>query len=162
MSSSRRPARLASAPRGTLAVALGVVLGVGLLAGCGSDAEPGSAASSPSASASASSSASASESASESAGESATPAPEGTVVSLRIEGGAVRPEGSVVRVAVGEPVTLQIRSDVADELHVHSTPEQEIAFEAGRSEHRLVIDRPGVVDVESHELGLVLVRLEVR
>lgn len=162
MSSSRRPARLASAPRATLAV----VLGAGLLAGCGSDAEPGSAASSPSASASesasASSSASASESASESAGESATPAPEGTVVSLRIEGGAVRPEGSVVRVAVGEPVTLQIRSDVADELHVHSTPEQEIAFEAGRSEHRLVIDRPGVVDVESHELGLVLVRLEVR
>lgn len=162
MSSSRRPARLASAPRATLAVVLGVVLGAGLLAGCGSDAEPGSAASSPSASASASSSASASESASESAGESATAAPDGTVVSLRIEGGAVRPEGSVVRVAVGEPVTLQIRSDVADELHVHSTPEQEIAFEAGRSEHRLVIDRPGVVDVESHELGLVLVRLEVR
>lgn len=50
----------------------------------------------------------------------------------------------------------------AGELHVHSTPEQKIESDAGTSEHELVIDRPGVVEVESHEPDVVLLQLDVR
>ena len=45
---------------------------------------------------------------------------------------------------------------------MHSTPEQELAYEAGTSTLPLVIDQPGIVEVESHDLELVIVQLEVR
>jgi hypothetical protein len=44
---------------------------------------------------------------------------------------------------------------------VHSTPEQEIAFEKGTTTEKLTIDKPGIVDVEDHELEQVIVQLEV-
>ena len=45
---------------------------------------------------------------------------------------------------------------------MHSTPEQEIAYDAGTSEHEITIDRPGVVEVESHEPDVIVLQLEVR
>ena len=52
--------------------------------------------------------------------------------------------------------------DEAGELHVHSTPEQDLAYEAGTSEHEIAVDRPGVVEVENHDPDSIVLQLEVR
>jgi hypothetical protein len=59
-------------------------------------------------------------------------------------------------------VLLHIDADVDGELHVHSTPEQEIEFAAGTSTKRLTVEKPGIVAVEDHRLDQVIVQLEVR
>ena len=82
-------------------------------------------------------------------------------VDITLENGTVDPSGARVDARVGEPVRLVIDADSAGELHVHSTPEQEIEFPAGRSVRRLTIDTPGIVDVEDHALDQVIVQLEV-
>jgi hypothetical protein len=135
------------------------------LTGCGSD--DSSAGDEPSATASASQSASASAetptpSPTESpAGTETSEPPSGTTIDISIQGGKVDPSGERVKAEVGEPVTLNIDAEKAGELHVHSTPEQEIAFPAGRSTKKLTIDQPGIVDVEDHELEQVIVQLQV-
>ena len=64
--------------------------------------------------------------------------------------------------AIDQALVLTIEADEAGEIHVHSTPEQEISYEAGTSEHEIVVDRPGVVEVESHDPDVILLQLEVR
>lgn len=141
--------------------ALALSLALALTACGGDDTEPtdGATASTSSPSESASESASSSESPSESASESAQ---DGTRIEITREGDTFTPMGERVEAPVGEPVTLVITADTAGELHVHSTPEQEVTYEAGTSEHTVTIDRPGVVEVESHEPDVVVLQLEVR
>lgn len=83
-------------------------------------------------------------------------------VAVTREGGTITPNGERVEVAVDQTLVLTVTSDEAGELHVHSTPEQEIRYDAGTTEHEITIDRPGVVEVESHEPDLVVLQLEVR
>jgi len=90
------------------------------------------------------------------------PEPEGTVIEMTLADGKVTPAGDRVQAEAGEPITFVIDADTGGELHVHSTPESEISFEAGVSEHEIVVDQPGVVEVELHEPALVVVQLEVR
>ena len=92
---------------------------------------------------------------------SASPATGGTTVDITIKAGKVTPNGDRVKATVGAPVTLHIDADKPGELHVHSSPEQEIAFKAGTSTKKVTIDRPGIVDVEDHALEQVIVQLEV-
>jgi len=87
---------------------------------------------------------------------------EGLSIDLTREGDEFMPNGARIDVAIGEPVILSIASDEAGELHVHSVPEQEIAYDAGTSEYEITIDRPGVVEVESHDPDLIVLQLEVR
>jgi hypothetical protein len=82
-------------------------------------------------------------------------------IQVTFKGDSVTPNGDRVKVAVGKPVVLKIDADKAGEIHVHSTPEQEIAYPAGHSTQKLTIDKPGVVDVESHHLDKTIVQLEV-
>jgi hypothetical protein len=83
-------------------------------------------------------------------------------VEVRREGDAFTPNGERVDLGVGQTLVLELTADEAGELHVHSTPEQEIAYDEGTSEHEITIDRPGVVEVESHEPDTVVLQLEVR
>jgi hypothetical protein len=83
-------------------------------------------------------------------------------VTLTREGDSFTPNGERVELEVGQTLTLTVTADEAGELHVHSTPEQEIAYDAGTSEHEITIDRPGVVEVESHDPDVVVLQLEVR
>ncbi|WP_241005174.1 hypothetical protein [Nocardioides sp. zg-1228] len=83
-------------------------------------------------------------------------------VSVTREGDTFTPNGERVELAVGQTLVLTIDSDEPGELHVHSTPEQEISYDEGTSEHEITIDRPGVVEVESHDPDIVLLQLEVR
>ena len=85
----------------------------------------------------------------------------GTTVDITIKDGKVTPNGDRVEVEVGDTVTLNIDSDVSGEIHVHSTPEQEIEFDKGTSTKTLTIDQPGIVDVEDHALEQVIVQLQV-
>jgi hypothetical protein len=82
-------------------------------------------------------------------------------IEIEIEGDRITPNGERITVGTGEKVTLDIRSDRAGELHVHSTPEQEIPFPKGETTHELTIDTPGVVDVEEHEADVVVLQLQV-
>jgi hypothetical protein len=84
------------------------------------------------------------------------------VIQITIKGDTVSPNGKKVDVAINQPVTLDVTADKAGEIHVHSTPEQEIEYDAGESTHTITIDRPGVVEVESHALEKVIVQLQVR
>ncbi|MBL0749761.1 hypothetical protein JI751_19235 [Nocardioides sp. G10] len=122
----------------TLAAPLALVLAMSLTA-CGSDdADPPS------------------------SSQGATQDGDTVAVTVTREGDEFTPNGERVELGVDQTLVLTIESDEAGELHVHSTPEQEIAYDAGTSEHELVIDRPGVVEVESHEPDVVLLQLEVR
>lgn len=153
-----------SRPTVLAAAALAVSL-AGSLAACGDDDKEPSAQDTPTASSSPTSS----ESPSPVASETATPMEPPTtgeeartVVTISIEGDRITPAGDRVEVARDEVVTLELTSDRAGELHVHSKPEQFVEFDAGTSMHKLVISAPGVVDVEEHESGHVVVQLEVK
>ena len=102
-------------------------------------------------------------SASTSPSESTSPSDDAIEVEIEIEieGGKISPNGDRVEVKTGEAITLQIDSDRAGELHVHSTPEQELSFDKGESIVELTIDTPGIVNVEEHETGVVVLQLEV-
>lgn len=142
-------------PTARLTAALVTTVAAGLLlAGCG-DPDPGTDA--PSA---APSSASASPSAEESADVSAEP---GVVVDVTLSADGPTPQGERVEVEVGEPITLNVTAEVADEVHVHSDPAVSIDVEAGDETSRtFTIDRPGQVAVESHATHAVIVQLVVR
>jgi hypothetical protein len=94
--------------------------------------------------------------------QGATAGGDSVAVTVTREGDEFTPNGERVELGVDQTLVLTIDADEAGELHVHSTPEQEIEYDAGTSEHELTIDRPGVVEVESHEPDVVLLQLEVR
>ena len=85
-----------------------------------------------------------------------------TAITVTISGDRITPNGERVEVKVGEPIIFNVTSDRAGEFHVHSTPEQTPAFTKGTSRIELIIDKPGLVDVEEHESGIVIAQLEVR
>lgn len=91
-----------------------------------------------------------------------TPEPAGPAIDVEIHGDRIMPNGQRIQVPVGEPVSLNVTSDRAGEFHVHSSPEQTPAFKKGKTTVKLTIERPGLVDVEEHDSGVVVVQLEVR
>jgi len=128
---------------------LTLVLALGLAAcGDGGDDEPAAAQGSSSPSASTS--------------ESASTDGDTVAVTVTREGDTLTPNGERVELEVGQTLDLTITSDVAGEFHVHSTPEQEIAYDAGTSTHEVTFDQPGIVEIESHDLDKVVVQVEVR
>jgi hypothetical protein len=89
-------------------------------------------------------------------------APTGTVVQVTLKDGQITPNGDRIKADAGEPITFDIDADAAGELHFHSTPEQSIDFEPGTSSYEIVIDQPGIVEVELHEPELLVAQLEIR
>ena len=147
-----RATRLAPLATTLLLVTLGVTA-------CSDDtpAEPGtSEGSTPSADASTS------DDSSPSTSESPSTEGDRPTIEITFEGDTVTPNGERVSVPMGEEVDLVVTADQPGELHVHSTPEQELSYEAGTTTLPVTIDQPGVVEVESHDLGLTIVQLEVR
>jgi hypothetical protein len=129
--------------------ATAVLLAAGLLlAGCGEGADQPN------------STSSGSRSSSGSSGPSVA-APSSATIAVTVAGDRVTPNGKRVKVGVGEPVTLTVESDRAGELHVHSTPEQELKYAKGKTTLKVTIDKPGIVDIEDHIADVVVVQLEV-
>jgi hypothetical protein len=116
-----------------LALVVGVPGVLGLLGGCGDD-------------------------------EPAPPASdrEPAVVDITLEGDSVSPSGERVDVDLGQPVELVVTADAPGEIHVHTKPdEQTFEYAAGTTTLPLTVDKPGVVEVESHDLEQVIVLLVV-
>ncbi|GAA5156290.1 hypothetical protein GCM10023340_43710 [Nocardioides marinquilinus] len=88
-------------------------------------------------------------------------APAGPTLDITIEGDDISPNAEELELGTGEPLTLVITSDRAGELHVHSKPEQYVEFDAGTSEHELVVETPGEVEVEEHDSDAVVALIEV-
>lgn len=94
-------------------------------------------------------------------GSGSTGSSSGTTIDITIKDGKVTPNGDRVKSRLGAPVTLKIDADTAGEIHVHSTPEQEFEYGQGTTTEKLTIDKPGIVDIEDHELDQVIVQLQV-
>lgn len=139
----------------------GAVLVLGLaLTACGGEDEVASPASGTSPSATASEEPTEAPEPSEEPAPEPEPEPEGVVVDITIEGGTVTPAGDRIQVDVGETVVLAISADAPGELHAHTTEELYLDYPAGESEQEIVLDQPGIVEVESHDLGVVIVQLQ--
>ncbi len=91
------------------------------------------------------------------------PASDATTIDITVSGGEITPSGEAVEVPVGEEIDLVVTADAPGEIHVHSDPEAEFAYEGtGQPEtFTLSIDRPGQVEVESHTLDKLIVKLVV-
>lgn len=84
------------------------------------------------------------------------------VIEVTFDGDSVTPNGERVKVATGQDIELHVTADAPGEIHVHSSPEQELEYAEGTSTLTIQgIDQPGTVDVESHALEKVIVQLEV-
>lgn len=83
-------------------------------------------------------------------------------IDISFSGNSVTPSGERVEVEAGQPIDLVVKADEPGEIHLHSDPEQEFEYASGTTTLKMTIDRPGVVEVESHDLEQVIVQLEVR
>jgi len=83
-------------------------------------------------------------------------------IAITFNGDDVTPNGSDIDVKVGQRLEFDVTADKPGEIHVHSTPEQELPYKAGKSTLTITtLDQPGTVDVEVHDLDKVIVQLEV-
>ena len=135
-----------------------LIFSVAVLSGCGSD-EPSTSAEPEETS----SPAEPEETSAEPQETSTAPESEGTeTIEITISNGSVSPSGERVEIDAGQPIELIVRADEAGEIHVHSTPEQEFEYGNGTTTLKLTpIERPGVVEVETHHPQVVVVQLEV-
>ncbi len=88
-------------------------------------------------------------------------APAGQRIEVTVAGGRVRGDTGRVPVAVGEPVTLVVTADVADEIHVHGYDLSTSLEPGAPAELSFDATVPGVFEVELHEAGTVLLTLQV-
>ncbi|CAN5364710.1 hypothetical protein BH11ACT8_BH11ACT8_09380 [soil metagenome] len=90
-------------------------------------------------------------------------ATEPETIDITVAGGEITPNGTEVDVAAGQQIDLVVTADAPGEIHVHSEPEHEYSYEGtGEPEtFSFTIDRPGQVEVESHTLDKLIVKLVV-
>ncbi|AKK27366.1 hypothetical protein [Mycobacterium sp. EPa45] len=98
-------------------------------------------------------------------GSAKPPVPQaaGPVVEITIAHGTVTPTNATLTAKVGQPITLRVNSDAADELHVHSTPDHEFEIAAKpEQEFSFTVDVPGSVAVELHHLDRTVATIQVQ
>jgi hypothetical protein len=89
--------------------------------------------------------------------------PDRLVVDVTIKGGAVNPTNAQLEAKANEPIVVKVNSDVADELHVHSTPDHTFKIEAKPvQQFQFSVDVPGKVDIELHQLGKTVATVQVQ
>ncbi|HET6736744.1 hypothetical protein [Mycobacterium sp.] len=89
--------------------------------------------------------------------------PSRLVIEVTIKGGTVTPTNEQLQSAVNEQIVIRVNSDVADELHVHSTPEHTFKIEAKPAQSfQFTVDVPGKVDVELHQLKKTIATITVQ
>lgn len=83
------------------------------------------------------------------------------LVAVTVADGAVTGDTGRVEVGLGATVRLSVTSDVADEVHVHGVDLYADVAPGQASSVEFVADQPGVFEVELHDAGTVLTRLQV-
>lgn len=136
----------------------GVALVLLVLTGCGRD--------DPAAAPTPSDQAAASTRPAPSASPTATPEPTVTpddaqVVSLTVAGGQVTGDTGRVEIPVGTTVRLTVTADAADQVHVHGFDLTQAVTPGQATQLEFVADQPGMFEVELHDAGSVLTRLQV-
>ncbi|QWC84066.1 hypothetical protein KLP28_10640 [Nocardioidaceae bacterium] len=86
---------------------------------------------------------------------------EAPVLTVQVRDDRVRPNSAELDLKRGSELTIRVDTDRAIELHVHSSPEQYLDFEPGRSSQTVTFERAGVVEIEEHESGQVLAQVTV-
>jgi hypothetical protein len=85
------------------------------------------------------------------------------VIDVDIKGGNVTPTNQQLQAGVKEQIIVRVNSDVADEVHVHSTPEHTFNVEAKPMQSfQFTADVPGKVDVELHKLSKTIATIQVQ
>ncbi|MGH3505958.1 MAG: hypothetical protein ACRDO2_02000 [Nocardioidaceae bacterium] len=83
-------------------------------------------------------------------------------VDVTISDGEISPLGETVEAETGQQIRLVVDSDTHDEFHVHSDPEHEFKIVEGEDQvFTFSIDDPAVYEMESHELGVVIVKFQI-
>ncbi len=82
------------------------------------------------------------------------------IIKVRFADGKVTPNGDRIEVETGQEVQFVVAADEPGEIHVHSDPEQLLEYGEGEEQFKLEFDKPGVVEVESHNLEEIIVQLE--
>jgi hypothetical protein len=132
--------------RGLSGLAIVAVLG---LSGCASSSDSGASQTTPPDS---------------SSSQSPTTTSAGAVsIPIRFRDAQLIAPAALVKVSVGQPIDLVVTSDSDQEIHVHSTPEHEYHVKAGARNQtfEFTIDTPGTIEVESHTLDALIVKLQV-
>lgn len=105
----------------------------------------------------------ASPAASSSASVSSVAPAAGVAIPVTILKGVVTPNNGEYEAKVGEPITLNVDSDVADQLHVHSVPEHEFEVKPGTGQNfTFAVTVPGQVVIELHSADKTVATLTVR
>ncbi len=87
----------------------------------------------------------------------------GPVVDVTINHGQVTPTNSALQAKVHQQITLNVNSDAADELHVHSTPDHKFQVVAAPNQtFQFSVDVPGNVEVELHHLDRTIATIQVQ
>ncbi len=90
-------------------------------------------------------------------------APDELDIDVMIQGGNVTPTNEQLQAKVHEPIVVHINSDVADELHVHSTPDHTFKVDAKPNQaFQFTVDVPGKVDIELHHLNKTIATVAVQ
>ena len=89
--------------------------------------------------------------------------PDRLLIDVTIKGGEINPTNAQLEAKTNEPIVVKINSDVADELHVHSTPDHTFKIEAKPAQQfQFTVDVPGKVDIELHQLGKTIATVQVQ
>ena len=84
-------------------------------------------------------------------------------IDVTIEGGEVDPTNAQLEAKTKEAIVIRVNSDVADELHVHSTPEHTFKIEPEKAlQFQFAVDVPGQVEIELHQLQKTIAIVQVR
>jgi len=82
---------------------------------------------------------------------------------VTIANGQVTPTNATWQAKVGQPVSVRVTSDAADELHVHSSPDHEFEVAAAPNQaFTFTVDVPGSVEIELHKLDKTIATLQVQ
>jgi hypothetical protein len=83
-------------------------------------------------------------------------------IEVRVVGGRVEGVGDAVDVPLGEDVTIRVRCEEADEVHVHGYDVIDDVGPGDEAEIELTADIPGAFEVELEEAHLLLFELRVQ
>jgi hypothetical protein len=90
-------------------------------------------------------------------------APNRLVIDVTIRGGEVTPTTASLQSKVKEPIVVRVNSDVADELHVNSTPEHTFKIEPRTGQQfQFTVDAPGTVEIQLQKLNRTIASVQVQ
>ncbi len=89
--------------------------------------------------------------------------PDRLLIDVTIKGGEINPLNAQLEAKTNEPIVVKVDSDVADELHVHSTPDHTFKIEAKPGQQfQFTVGVPGKVDIELHQLAKTVATVQVQ